>query len=208
MQTSKLKSLEEKYIMQTYGRFDLAVSYGKGCYVFDKSGKKYLDFVGGIATCSVGHGNKDVARAIAEQAGKLLNITNLYYTEPQVELAEKLVGLSGLAKCFLCNSGTEANEAAIKLAIKTKKQHKFVAFAGAFHGRTMGSLAATHKDSYRKKYLPLEPKMVHVPFNNVKALKKAVDARTAAVIIEPIQGEAGIVVPEKGFIESVEEVCR
>src|SRR3989338_10040937 len=143
METEKIMGMEKEFIMQTYSRSPIVLEYGKGCYVFDKNGKKYLDLVGGLATCSVGHGNKKVAKAVCEQSKKLLNATNLYYTEPQVVLAKKLVKLSGLGKCFFCNSGAEANERAIKLAKKVTGKKEFIAFEHSFHGRTTGSLAAT-----------------------------------------------------------------
>jgi len=185
MKAKKIIGLEKKYVMQTYTRFNLTVDHGIGCYVYDKDNKKYLDFLGGIATCSVGHGNKDVAKAISEQAKKLLNITNLYYTEPQVILAEKLSKLSGLQKCFFCNSGTEANEAAIKLAKKVTKKKKFIAFEHSFHGRTTASLALTWKEKYKEPFKPLSPDVVFVKYNDINALEKAITDDIAAVIIEP-----------------------
>jgi len=118
MDNKEIIDAEKDYVMQTYSRFDVIIEHGKDCYVSDKEGKKYLDLVGGLATCSIGHGNEKVAEAVCKQSKKLLNITNLYYTEPQIILAKKLAELSGLSKCFFCNSGTEANEAAIKLARK------------------------------------------------------------------------------------------
>jgi len=208
MKAKKIIGLEKKYVMQTYTRFNLTVDHGIGCYVYDKDNKKYLDFLGGIATCSVGHGNKDVAKAISEQAKKLLNITNLYYTEPQVILAEKLSKLSGLQKCFFCNSGTEANEAAIKLAKKVTKKKKFIAFEHSFHGRTTASLALTWKEKYKEPFKPLSPDVVFVKYNDINALEKAITDDIAAVIIEPIQGEAGVIVPDKGYLKKVEQLCQ
>jgi len=208
MKAKKIIGLEKKYVMQTYTRFNLTVDHGIGCYVYDKDNKKYLDFLGGIATCSVGHGNKDVAKAISEQAKKLLNITNLYYTEPQVILAEKLSKLSGLQKCFFCNSGTEANEAAIKLAKKVTKKKKFIAFEHSFHGRTTASLALTWKEKYKEPFKPLSPDVVFVKYNDINALEKAITDDIAAVIIEPIQGEAGVIVPDKGYLKKVEQLCH
>ncbi|MFH1641334.1 MAG: acetylornithine transaminase [Nanoarchaeota archaeon] len=208
METDKLKQIEHDHIMQTYTRFDVIIDYGKGCYVYDVNGKEYLDFLGGIATCTVGHGNKKVAEAICAQAKKLLNITNLYYTEPQVVLAKKLSDLSGLKKCFFCNSGTEANEAAIKLAKKITGKKQFIAFEHSFHGRTTGSLAATWKVNYKEPFTPLAPDVIFVKYNNIKALENALTNDIAAVIIEPIQGEAGIIVPDKGYLKAVELLCK
>ncbi|MFH2027607.1 MAG: acetylornithine transaminase [Nanoarchaeota archaeon] len=208
METEKIKQIEKKHIMQTYGRFDVVIDHGKGSYVFDKEGKKYLDFLGGIATCTVGHGNPKVAEEICKQAGKLLNITNLYYTEPQAILAEKLSKLSRMEKCFFCNSGTEANEAAIKLAKKITKKKQFIAFEDSFHGRTTGSLAATWKVKYKESFTPLAPDVVFAKFNDIVSLKKAITKETAGVLLEPIQGEAGVIVPDKGYLKEVEELCK
>lgn len=208
MEAEDIKKLEKKHVMQTYGRYDLVLDYGEGCYVYDKEGKKYLDFLGGIACCSVGYANKEVTDAISDEAGKLLNVTNYYYTEPQAVLASKLAKLSGLKKCFFCNSGTEANEAAIKLAKNVTKKKKFIAFEHSFHGRTTGSLAATWKEKYKEPFLPLMPEIVFVEYNNINALKKAISDEVAAVIIEPIQGEAGIIVPDEGFLKEVKHVCE
>lgn len=207
MKIDMIKEMEKKYVMQTYTRLNLVADYGKGCYIYDKNGKKYLDFLGGIATCTVGHGNTAVVKAISEQAKKLINITNLYYTEPQVILAEKLCKLSGLSKCFFCNSGAEANEAAVKLAKKITGKKKFIAFEHSFHGRTTGSLALTWKEKYKKPFEPLMPEVVFVPYDDVKALEKAVTSEIAAVIIEPIQGEAGIIIPSSGYLKKVKEIC-
>lgn len=208
MKAKEIIGLEKKYVMQTYSRFNLVVEHGKGCYIYDKDGKKYLDFLGGIATCSVGHGNPEVSKAICSQAKKLINITNLYYTEPQVILAEKLAKLSGLKKCFFCNSGTEANEAAIKLAKKITGKKKFIAFKDSFHGRTTASLALTWKEKYKKPFEPLGLDVVFVEYNDINALEKTITPEIAAVVIEPIQGEAGVIVPDKGYLKKVEEICH
>jgi len=207
MKSEQIIGLEEKYIMQTYTRFPIVVDKGIGCYVFDKNGKKYLDFLGGIACNPAGHGNKEVANAIAKQAEKLLNISNLYYTEQQVILAEKLVKISGLGKCFFCNSGAEANETAFKLARKITGKTKIIAMEHAFHGRTFGALAATWKMKYKQPFEPLVPGFAHVPYNNIDAVYSAIDLNTAAVIAEPIQGEAGIIVPDKGYLAKLKKIC-
>src|SRR3989338_1354678 len=208
METAQIKETEKNHIMQTYGRFDVVIDHGKGCYVYDKEGKEYLDFLGGLATCAVGHGNPAVSKAISEQAKKLINMTNLYYTEPQAVLAEKLSMLSGLQKCFFCNSGTEANEAAIKLAKKITKKKRFIAFEGSFHGRTTASLSATWKVKYKDPFTPLAPDVVFAKYDDIDSLKSVISADFAAVIIEPIQGEAGIIVPEPGYLKRVEELCH
>ena len=208
MNKEELKFNEKKYIMQTYGRFNLVIDKGKGVYVYDKDGKEYLDFIGGIACVSVGHSNIKVCKAIAEQAKILIHVSNLYYTEPQVVLAEKLVKLSGLKKCFFCNSGAEANEAAIKLAKKITKKTHFIVCEHAFHGRTHGSLAATWKQKYKEPFMPLVEGFVFVEYNNIKAIEDAITDKTAAVMIEPIQGEAGVIVPDEDYLKNVSEICK
>lgn len=208
MNNEELKLNEKEFIMNTYGRFNLVIDNGKGIYVYDKDGKEYLDFIGGIACVSVGHGNKKVCKAIAEQAKRLIHVSNLYYTEPQVVLAEKLVKLSGLKKCFFCNSGAEANEAAIKLAKKITKKTHFIVCEHAFHGRTHGSLAATWKQKYKEPFMPLVDGFKFVEYNNVKAIEDAITDKTAAVMLEPIQGEAGVIVPNNNYLKNVLEICR
>ncbi len=199
---------EKKYLMQSYTRYPVVLEKGKGVWVWDSKGKKYLDCVGGIATVSVGHGNNEVSQAVSQQMKKITNVTNLYYTEPQVELAKKLSALSGLQKTFFCNSGAEANEAALKLARACTGKTDFICCEHAFHGRTFGSLSATWKEKFKKKFEPLVPGFSFVPFNDADAVKAAITGKTAAVIIEPIQGEAGVIVPEKGYLAHVSQICK
>lgn len=207
MNSNEIKQIEKEHIMQTYGRFDVVIEKGKGIYVFDKEGKKYLDFLGGIATCSVGHGNKDVTKAISKQASKLIGITNLYYTEEQAILAKKLSEISGLKYVFFCNSGAEANEAAIKLAKKITGKKEFIACEHSFHGRTTASLAATWKHKYREPFAPLMPEVKFAEYDNIESIKNAITENTAAILIEPIQGEAGIIPPSAGFLKNLRKVC-
>ncbi len=194
------------YLMGTYKR-KILLERGKGSYVFDEKGKKYLDLVGGVATCSVGHANQKVVKAIGEQAGKIVTPSNLFHSETQLKLAKKLAELSGLEKCFFCNSGTEAMEAAIKLAIKHSGKEKMIAMRNSFHGRTMGGLSATWDPKYKKGFGKLLQGFEHVEFGNIKALEEKIDDETAAVILEPIQGEAGIIVPKEGYLREVEKLC-
>ena len=208
MKASKVKQLEKKHVVQTYTRAGFVLEKGKDCYVFDKEGKKYLDLVGGIACTPIGHGNNYLASKVFEQAKKLLNVSNLYYTEPQVELAEKLAKLSGLDKCFFCNSGAEANEAAIKLARKYAGKTQIIVMSHGFHGRTFGALAATWKPKIKKPFTPLVPGFKFVKYNDVKAIEKAISKKTAAVMLEPIQGEAGIIVPDKDYLKKVSAICK
>jgi acetylornithine/N-succinyldiaminopimelate aminotransferase len=164
--------------------------------------------VGGLATCLLGHGNKKFADAVKKQIEKITNPTNLYYTEEQVKLAEKLADLSGLGKCFLSNSGAESIEAAIKLVRKRTKKTHIISTKEAFHGRTFGSLAATGKEKIRNPFKPMLSGFLHVKYGNASAIEKAITKKTAAVIVEPIQGEAGIIMPEKNYLKSVREICN
>ncbi len=208
MKHEEIKEKDGKYIMPTYSRLDLVAASGKGCHLYDAEGRKYLDFVGGIACATVGHGNEDVADAIAKQARTLIQVSNFYYTEPQVALAEKLAKLSGLKKCFFCNSGAEANEAAIKLAKKITGKREFVVCKGAFHGRTHAALSATWKQAYKDPFLPLVEGFVFVDYDNPKAIEDAICPDTAAVMLEPIQGEAGVIVPQDDYLQRVSEICK
>lgn len=208
MEKNNIIKDEEKYVMQTYGRFDPVIDNGKGCYVYDKHNKKYLDFMSGIACVPVGHANESVTKAITHQAKKLTQVSNLYYTGPQVKLAEKLSKISGLKKIFFCNSGAESNEAAIKLAKKVTGKKEFICCKGAFHGRTHASLSATYKEQYKEPFKPLVQGFKFVEYNNLEAIKGAITDDTAAAIIEPIQGEAGIIVPDNNYLEDVSKLCK
>lgn len=207
MDTQKVISLEKKYLMRTYSRPNIVLEKGDGCYVFDKEGKKYIDLAGGIATCLTGHGNKEFAMAVKKQAEKIVNATNLYYTDEQAKLAEELAKLSGLKRCFFSNSGTEAVEAAIKLTRKSTKKIEIIATKNGFHGRTFGSLAATGKDKIKEPFNPMLEGFKHVEFGNIDAITKAITKKTAAVILEPIQGEGGIIVPPKNYLAELREIC-
>ncbi|MBS3100660.1 acetylornithine transaminase [Candidatus Woesearchaeota archaeon] len=207
METNKVIEQEKKYIMQTYSRPKFVIDHGDGCYLFDKKGKKYIDLVGGLATCLLGHGNKEFAQAVKGQIEKITNPTNLYYTEEQVKLAEKLAKLSGLNKCFFSNSGAEGVEAAIKLARKHTKKTQIISTKESFHGRTFGSLAATGKEKIRNPFKPLLSGFVHVKYGDVNAIKRKISKKTAGIIVEPIQGEAGIIMPNKDYLKGIREIC-
>ena len=202
------KELEDLYFMKAFGR-DLKIVKGSGSYVWDENGKKYLDCVAGIAVCVTGHCNPEVVDAICNQAKELIHISNLYYVPNQGELAKKVVEMTGIkgARAFFSNSGAEANEGAIKLARVRTGRKNFVAFVDGFHGRTLGSLAVTHKPAIREPFEPLEPKCTFVKYGDLDALEKAVDENTAGVFIEGIQGEAGIVPAPEGFYEGVRKIC-
>lgn len=205
MKLEEATQLEAKYIMHTYKRSAILLQSGNGMYLTDSTGKQYLDFVGGIATCLIGHGNTEFAKAISKQAGALVNVTNLYYTEPQLLLAEKLCKLSGGEKVFFSNSGTEANEAAFKLARLCTKKKKIISVQGGFHGRTFASLSATYSEKYRTPFEPLVPDFQIVE-DNLEAIEKAIDSDTAAVIIECIQGESGVKMHSNEYLKQLREL--
>jgi acetylornithine/N-succinyldiaminopimelate aminotransferase len=198
---------DAKYVFQTYGRQPLVITRGKGALVWDADGREYVDCVAGIAVNNVGHCHPTVVAAIQEQAAKLIHTSNLYYNELQPELAAKLAQLSGMDKVFFCNSGTEAIEAALKLARKNTENKGFIATEHCFHGRTMGALSITHKDKYRKPFEPLVPGASFVPYGDAEAIRNRIDSDTAAVIIEPVQGEGGINIPHKDYLKEVKKIC-
>ncbi len=197
---------EKKLIPQVYRRQNVVFVRGEGCYLFDTNGKRYLDLVAGIATVSIGHSHPEFIAKLSEQLKKLVHVSNLYYTIPQVELAEKLKGLTRMDRFFFCNSGTEAVEASLKFARRATGRKKFVAFTNCFHGRTMGALSVTYKEKFRKPFEPLVQPVEFVRFNDASDLEKKVDAETAAVILELIQGEAGVFPAEKEFVKTIFEL--
>ena len=204
----------DKYLFPTYKRPPFVLVKGEGCRVWDENGKEYLDFVGGIAVCALGHSSPVVTKALEEQSKTLVHVSNLYYTRPQVELARLLVEHSFADRVFFCNSGAEANEAAIKLARRHTREklgpgkHTIVSMQGSFHGRTMATLSATGQTKVQVGYDPLLEGFKFVPFNDLEALRNAVDETVCAVLLEPIQGEGGIVVPHADYLKGVREICR
>lgn len=195
------------HVMQTYGRQPIALISGKGAVVCDVNGVEYIDCVAGIAVNNVGHCHPRVVEAIKSQAEKLIHVSNLYYTEVQADLAEELVTLTGMERAFFCNSGAEAVEAAMKLARATTGKTDFIAAERSFHGRTMGSLSVTYKELYRAPFRPLVQEEIFVPYDNADAMAEAITEKTAAIIIEPIQGEGGIHVPSDGYLQEVRRIC-
>lgn len=200
----------QKYVMNTYGRLPIVIDRGEGCYVWDLDGKRYLDLVAGIAVNSLGHSHPAVVKAIQEQCAKLMHCSNLYWIENQVVLAKLLVEKSGLGKAFFCNSGAEANEAAIKLARKWGKGEKYhiISMKNSFHGRTLGSLAATAQEKYQKAFLPLPEGFSAVQLGDLEALEKEIRPETCAILLEPIQGESGIHVPSQAYMQGVQDLCH
>ncbi|VVS90876.1 acetylornithine transaminase [Desulfoluna spongiiphila] len=203
---------EAEVVAQTYGRCPVVFVKGEGTTLTDDAGKTYTDFLAGIAVCNLGHAHPKVAEALAEQAKTLCHVSNLFYTRPQVELAEWLTERCFADRVFLCNSGAEANEAAIKLARKYfhdkgESRHRILSMARSFHGRTMATLSATGQDKVKEGFTPLLPGFEYVAFNDMAALEEAMDETVCAVLVEPIQGEGGVCVPDDGYLEAVRALC-
>jgi len=203
----------DKVMAATYKRFPIAIVRGRGCTLWDESGKAYTDFVSGIAVCNLGHAHGRVAQALKQQADTLLHVSNLYYTLPQTELAAWLVAHSFADRVFFCNSGAEANEAAIKLARKyfsakgDPGRSRIVSMEKSFHGRTMATLSCTGQDKIKKGFDPVLPGFEFVAFNDPDALRRRVDDSTCAVILEPIQGEGGVRCPDPQYLKAARKIC-
>lgn len=195
-------------VQNNYGSPSIALVKGKGLVVTDADGKQYLDFLGGIATNILGHAHPAIVKAVTKQVATLTHVSNFYAHPNAVELAEKLASMTGnkSAKVFLCQSGAEANEAALKLSRRTGRM-RIVAAQGAFHGRTMGALSLTGQPSKREPFLPLIKGVKHVPYGDIEAMRKAVTRKTAMVIIEPIMGEAGVIVPPADYLQELRAIC-
>ena len=208
MRESKIQELERKYCSQVFGRFPVAIAKGKGPYVWDTEGRKYLDFYAGIAVVALGHCHPKVVAALKKQADTLWHASNWYYTQPQVELAQLLSKISGMERVFFTNDGSESTECAIKLARKVTGRKEIIAFKNSFHGRTMGALSLTWTEKYRKPFEPLLPGAKFVEYNNANTLEAALTKDTAAVIVEPIQGEAGVIIPDDGYLKALREATE
>jgi len=213
MNKQTLIDTADRVMAMTYNRFPILLTEGKGCALFDSEGRRYLDFVAGIAVCNLGHAHEGIARAVSEQANRLVHVSNLYYSEPQIALAQWLVNHSFADRVFFCNSGAEANEAAIKLARKYFKDHggtrrfRIITMEGSFHGRTMATLTATGQPKIQEGYAPLLEGFDTVPFNNLDAVQDAITEQTCAVMVEPIQGEGGVCCPAPGYLEGLRALC-
>ena len=212
MKTQEIIQTVDDNYMPVFARYSIALSHGEGPYVYDNDGKKYLDFLAGIAVNVLGHGHPALVAAISQQAGKLIHCSNLYYTEVQAKLVENLAKVSGLGKVFMANSGAEANEGAIKLARKYAKKInadkiEIISAQHCFHGRTLATLTATAQPKYQKGYEPLPGGFSYVPFNDIEALKAAVTEKTCAILLEPIQGEGGINMPDETYLQQVRQLC-
>lgn len=206
----EISALYEKYVMETYARADLLFVRGNGCRLYDSAGREYLDFAAGIAVCSLGHCHPAVTKAIQEQAAKLVHVSNLFLNEWQPRLAQKLISHGFDGTCFFCNSGAEANEALIKLARKNgaeKGRYEIIVMNDSFHGRTLATLAATGRSKYRKGFAPDMPGFKFVNFNDADAVRNAISENTAAVMLEPVQGEGGIIPADGAYLAAVRELC-
>jgi len=197
------------YHVNTYNRFPVEFIKGNGAYLFDKEDNKYLDFLSGIAVTGFGHNKPELVNAAKNQIENLWHVSNLFESSPQEELGKKLTNISKLDKVFFCNSGTEANEAAIKFARKWGNgRSTIIAAEGSFHGRTFGSLSASMQKKLWNGFEPLTPGFVSVPYNNIDAIKNKIDESTAAIMLEPIQGESGIIIPDDNYLQGVRKICN
>lgn len=213
MQEELIKKAAQ-YIANTYTRFPIAITRGEGCWLWDVNGRRYLDFLAGIAVCNLGHAHEKVVEGLTAQAKKLFHVSNLFYMEPQIKAARMLVENSFGDKVFFCNSGAEANEAAIKLARRYswdkygEGRHEIITMENSFHGRTVNTLAATGQKRFGVGFEPLTQGFAHVPFNDIKALKNAVTDKTCAVMLELIQAEGGVYVADKDYILGLRELTK
>ena len=201
-------------MFNTYKRSPITLVRGDGCRLWDEKGNEYIDFIGGIAVCALGHSSPIVSKALYEQSKKLVHVSNLFYTQPQTELAQILVENSFADRVFFCNSGAEANEAAIKLARRYSKEkfgperYAIITMDNSFHGRTMATLSATGQEKIRIGFDPFLEGFKYVPFDDLDNLKAAIDRSVCAVMLEPIQGEGGVVVPDGDYLKGVKEICK
>jgi acetylornithine/N-succinyldiaminopimelate aminotransferase len=208
MNTEEIMALDKKYVMQTYGRQPLALKKGSGAVVWDMEGNSYIDCLAGIAVNNVGHAHPKVAEAICKQAKNLIHTSNLYYTRQQAELARLLVDVSPHDLAFFCNSGAEAVEGSIKLARKYTGKGEIIAMDNSFHGRTVMALSATGQKKYQKGFEPMNPGFIHVPYGSLEAVQNSITDNTAAVLVEAIQGEGGIIIPPVGYLKNLKELCK
>lgn len=213
MTNAEIIALNQRYLFPLYARAPIALVRGRGCRVWDADGKEYLDFFASTVVANLGHAHPRVTHALAEQAGKILHVSNLHHSEPQARLAELLCTHSFADRVFLCNSGAEANEAAIKLARKYGSEQgngrfEILTALGSFHGRTIATITATGQEKVRRGFQPLPEGFRYFAYNDLEALERAISPRTIAVMLEPLQGEGGIVVPQAEYLRQVRELCE
>lgn len=209
-QHAEIRELFSRYVVPSYGRFDLVLSHGAGSYVWDVSGRRYLDLGGGIAVCTLGHAHPEISETLAEQSRRLLHVSNLYFHGPQGRLAERLVRAIGAGKVFFCNSGAEANEGLFKLSRRfghDEGRFEVITAVNSFHGRTLGGIAATGQEKVKKGFEPIIPGFRHVPYNDLDAVRQALTPATAAILIEGIQGEGGITPADPAYLMGLRKLC-
>ncbi len=208
-EANDIQSRNEAVFVNNYLRYPAVMVKGEGCVLYDEKGREYLDFLAGIAVCALGHCHPKVTEAVCRQAGELVHCSNLYYTRPQTELAELLVANSFGDKVFMCNSGAEANEAAIKLARihAAKERYQIISLEGSFHGRTLATVAATGQPKFHAGFEPLPEGFVHAPFGDLQALKDLISETTCAILCEPVQGESGVRPLTREYLAAVRELC-
>src|SRR5574340_618915 len=210
---SELIKESQQYLMNTYARQPLVLVKGRGASVFDSAGKAYLDFVCGVATCNLGHCTPQVVVALQKQAQRLMHVSNHFHIESQIGLAKLLVKNSFADKAFFCNSGAEAVEAAIKLSrrysreVLKKDRYEIITMRGSFHGRTYGAVSATAQEKFHAGFEPMVPGFRFVPFNDISAVEAAVNEKTCAILVEPVQGEGGVNIPSPGYFSSLRKLC-
>ncbi|MEM2440370.1 MAG: aminotransferase class III-fold pyridoxal phosphate-dependent enzyme, partial [Candidatus Bathyarchaeia archaeon] len=209
MDEKSVMKIEDECMVKAYARRPVVLCKGEGVYLWDTNGKKYLDFTGNYGVCILGYSHPEIVQAIKSQAERLTACHGSYYNETRAMFLEKLIKIApkGLNKAFLGNSGAEAVECAIKMARKYTGKTEIIAMMGGYHGKTMGALSATWKEKYREPFEPLVPGFKHVPRYNIQRVKEAITEKTAAIIVEPIQGESGVIVPPEDFLPSLRELC-
>ena len=209
-ETKRVRELFDQFVVPSYSRFDLVLERGEGSYVWDVDGKRYLDLAGGIAVCSLGHAHPEITKALTEQSKKLIHVSNLYYIEAQGELAKRIVDLIAPGRVFFCNSGAEANEGLFKLARKfghNEGRYEIITTIDSFHGRTLAGIAATGQQKVKKGFEPAVEGFKQVPFNNLEAMRAAVSSKTAAILVEPVQGESGITMATPEYLLGLRKLC-
>lgn len=213
MITADLINDSQQFLMNTYSRQPLVLVKGRGASVFDSDGKEYLDFVCGVATCNLGHCNQRVVVALQKQAQRLMHVSNHFHIEPQINLAKLLVTNSFADRAFFCNTGAEAVEAAIKLSrrysrdILQQDRYEIITMRGSFHGRTYGAVSATAQEKFHTGFEPMVPGFRYVPFNDIPAAEAAINEKTCAILVEPVQGEGGVNIPDAGYLRGLRQIC-
>ena len=207
MNTNEVKETLDSYVMHTYGRYDLVIDHAHASTVYDKEGNEYIDCVAGIAVNNIGHTHKKMTENLSKQLDKMIHVSNLYYTQEQAECAKRIVEASPHDMIFFANSGAEANEGAIKLARKYTKKGEIIATWNSFHGRTLATITATGQPKYQKGFEPLPAGFKHVDYNNIEQIREAITEDTAAILVEPIQGESGVRVPDDDYLPELRKIC-